>query len=72
MKALSDRIHKLVYEFVQIERELTKKGVKLGTDGIFFDRGSFQMETPNDPDSGSIDVLTILEVVQDLIDDSAI
>jgi len=68
MEKLSDRMYLIIKEFVRIEKELIKQNVELGNGGIFFSSGSFQLETPNDPDGGSMDIITILECVHSLLE----
>ena len=69
MEKLSDRMTLIIEEFIQIERELTKKTNRVGKGGIFFSHGSLQLETPGDTDAASMDIITVLECVHHLLED---
>jgi len=69
MEKLSDRMYLILEEFIQIEHELKKQTDKLGSGDIFFSHGSFNLETPNDPDANYMDIITILECVHHLLED---
>ena len=65
-KKLSTRMNNLVREFIEIEKELSAQKDIVHLGDLFFD-GSFQIETPHNPDAGSEDFLPYLEAVERII-----
>jgi len=69
MEKLSDRMTKIILDFIKIEHEFKEQNAKPRLGDVFFDHGSFQVETPGDPDGTFVEVLSILETVYDLIEE---
>ena len=56
----------LIHEFTEIEKELAKQKAIVHLGDLFFD-GSFQIETPHNPDGGSEDLFPYLEAAEGII-----
>jgi len=65
-KKLSTRMNALIHEFIEIEKELSAQKTIVHIGDLFFD-GSFQIETPHNPDGGSEDLFPYLEAVEGII-----